>query len=234
MSGKFLVVVAIVLGAIVVLLLNSMISDYEKKANPPTRTFYRATADVAPGISVADAMADTRRLIVAEKNIPEGFAKAYPYAVDEFQMEYTNRRKIVRPIKAGEFLVQEHLEPLSGEDIRLSIPDGHEAVAIAVNAETSVSYLVAPGDVVDIVLVTTKTDPTTPGAATIEAKPIVTDVPVWAIDSLVGRKDGVPVRVRGTTYTTVTVTATHEDAMKILAAKQVGKLTLILKSKKPG
>ena len=43
-----------------------------------------------------------------------------------------------------------------------------------------------------------------------------------------------PVRVRGTTYTTVTVTASHEDAMKILAAKQSGKLTLILKSKKPG
>ena len=111
MSGKFLVVVAIVLGAIVVLLLNSMISDYEQKANPPTRTFYRATADIAPGITVADAMADSSRLLVAEKNIPEGFAKAYSYAVDEFQMEYTKKRKIVRPIKAGEFLVQEHLEP---------------------------------------------------------------------------------------------------------------------------
>jgi Flp pilus assembly protein CpaB len=233
-SGKFLVVVAVVLGAIVVLLLNSMISDYEKKANPPTRTFYRATADIAPGITVADAIADARRLIVAEKNIPEGFAKAYPYAVDDIQMEYTKKRRISRPIKAGEFLMQEHLDPLSAEDIRLSIPDGQEAVSIGVNAESSLGYLVAPGDVVDVVLVTTKTDPKTPGASTIEAKPIVTDAPVWAIDSLVGRKDGVPVRPRGTTYTTVTVTATHEDAMKILAAKQQGKLTLVLKSKKPG
>jgi pilus assembly protein CpaB len=233
-SGKFLVVVAIVLGAIVVVLLNSMISEYERKANPPTRTFYRATADVAPGITVADAMADASRLLVAEKNIPEGFAKAYPYAIDEFQMEYTRKRRISRPIKAGEFLVQEHLDPLSSEDIRLSIPEGHEAVAIGVNSETSVSYLVAPGDVVDVVLVSAKADPKVAGASVVEAKPIVTDVRVWAIDSLIGRKDGVPVRARGTTYSTVTVTASHEDAMKLLAAKQAGKLTLILKSKKPG
>ena len=234
MSGKFLVVVAIVLGAIVVVLLNSMISDYEKKANPPTRTFFRATADVAPGITVADAMADGNRLIVAEKNIPEGFAKAYPYAIDEFQMEYTRRRKIARPIKAGEFLVQEHLDPLSGEDIRLSIPEGQEAISIPVNAETSVSYIVAPGDVVDIILLTSHADPKAPGGTALEARPVVTDVRVWAIDSLVGRKDGVPIRARGTSYATVTITAPHEDAMKIVAAKQAGKLTLVLKSKKPG
>ena len=234
MSGKFLVIVAVVLGAIVVMMLNSAFSDYEKKANPPKRTFYRASADIPPGITVGEAISDQSRLLTAVPSIPEEFAKAYPYAIDEVSMEYTKARRIVRPLKLGEYLQQDHLESLSNADLRLSIPEGQEAVTIGVSAETSVGYLLGPGDVVDIVQTTQRQDPKAPGGSVVEAKPVVSDVRIYAVDSLIGRRDGVPIRPRGTSYATVTITASHEDAMKVLVAKVGGKLTLVLKAKKAG
>ena len=231
MSSKFLVVVAVVLGAIVVYLINTTIKGYEEKANPPTKTFYRASGDIAPGLSVGDALSDSKHLLVPERSLPESFARTMPSAVDDVQMEFTKGRRIERPMKAGEFLEQKHLDPISAADMRLAIPEGEALVTITVNAESSVGYLVAPGDVVDVVVVSTRTDPTVPGGTIIEAKTLLADVKVHAVDNLIGRRDGMPVKPRGSTYGTVTLSASPEDVMKVLAAKLTGKLSLVMKSK---
>ena len=230
MKGKFLVIVAVLIGVVVVVMLNSTWKGYEEKLNVPTRTFYRATVDVTPPMTVDQARG--LKLIVEEKGLPESFARSYPYAVDELQMGFLNKKRIERPIKGGEFLQQFHLEPMSADDIRLTIPAGHEVVSIPVTAESSLGYLISPGDLVDVVVVQLGADPKEPGKKTAEASTVVTDARVYAVDSLVGRADGVPVRPRGTAYGIVNVTLPHEQAMKVLAAKILGKLTLVLKSKK--
>src|SRR5436190_14477634 len=110
MKGKFLVLVAVIIGVVVVVMINSTWKGYEEKLNVPMRTFYRATADVMPPLTVDQAL--TQRLIVEEKSLPEAFARSYPYAVDEAQMNYQRRKRIERPMKSGEFLQQFHLEPM--------------------------------------------------------------------------------------------------------------------------
>lgn len=232
MSGKFLVVVAVVLGAIVVYLINGTIQGYEQKANPPTKTFYRASGDIAPGITVGDALSDSKKFLVAERSLPESFARTMPAAVDEVQMEFTKSRRIERPMKAGEFLEQKHLESVSSADMRLAIPEGEALVTISVTAETSVGYLVAPGDVVDVFVTSSHSDLKAAGGTVVEVKPLLTDVKVYAIDNLIGRRDGVAVKPRGSSYATVTISASPEDVMKVLAAKLNGKLSLVMKSKK--
>jgi Flp pilus assembly protein CpaB len=230
MKGKFLVIVAVALGVVVVMMLNSTIKGYEEKLNVPTRTFFRATADVTPPLTVDQAKA--QRLIVEEKGLPESFARAYPYAIDQVQMDYSGKKRIERPIKGGEFLQQYHLEPMSADDIRITIPTGHEVVSIPVTAETALGFLIGPGDIVDVVLITVGQDPKDATKKVAEANTVVSDARVYAVDALVGRADGVPVRPRGTQYGIVSVTLPHEQAMKLMASKSLGKLSLVLKSKR--
>lgn len=232
MKGKFLVVVAVLIGIVVVVMLNSTWKGYEEKLNVPMRTFYRATADVTPPLTVDQAM--TQRLIVEEKSLPESFARTYPYAVDELQMIYQKKKRIERPIKGGEFLQQYHLEPMSSDDIRLTIPAGHVVVSVPVTAESSLGFLISPGDLVDVLLVITTQDPKEPGGRAATAKVILSDARVYAVDSLVGRADGVPVKPRGTQYTIVNLDLPPDDALKLMASKALGKLSLVLKSKKQG
>jgi Flp pilus assembly protein CpaB len=230
MKGKFLVVVAVLIGIVVVVMLNSTWKGYEAKLNVPMRTFYRATTDVLPPMTVEDARA--KRLIVEEKSLPESFAASYPYAVDELQMIYQNKKRIERPLKSGEFLQQYHLEPMSADDIRLTIPAGHSVVSIPVTAESSLGFLVAPGDIVDVVLVTTHEDPKVPGGKVADTRVVVTDARVYSVDALVGRADGVPVKARGSQYGIVNVSLPPAEAMTLIGAKALGKLALVLKSKK--
>jgi Flp pilus assembly protein CpaB len=236
MKGKFLVVVAVLIGIVVVVMINSTWKGYEERLNVPTRTFYRATVDVPPTLTVDQAM--TQRYIV-EVTLPESFARTYPYAVDEVQMIYQRKKRIEQPIKGGEFLQQYHLEPMSSDDIRLTIPAGHLVVSVPVTAESSLGYLISPGDLVDVVLVSSVPDAKGPdskgpGGTHVEAKVLVSDARVYAVDALVGRADGVPVKPRGTAYGLVNLNLPPEEAMKLMAAKSMGKLSLILKSKKQG
>jgi Flp pilus assembly protein CpaB len=230
MKGKFLVIVAVLMGIVVVVMLNATWKGYEEKLNVPMRTFYRATADVTPPLTVDQAM--TQRLIVEQKSLPESFASTYPYAVDEVQMIFQRKKRIERPIKGGEFLQQYHLEPMSSEEIRLTITPGNMVVSVPVTAESSLGYMIAPGDIVDVVLVTSTEDAKIPGARNAEAKVIISDAKVFALDSLVGRADGVPVKPRGSQYGLVILDLPPDDAMRLMAAKTLGKLSLMLKSAK--
>lgn len=232
MRGKFLVIVAVALGALVVFMINSQFQAYEAKANPKTRKFWRATGDIAPGLTVDAVMQDNRRLLQPTTDLPEAFAMAYPDAVDDSRIDSVKDQVISRPLKAGEFLQMKDLAPLSAADMRASIPEGKVAVSISVSAQTSVGYLIAPGDVVDVYVTSTHQDPAAPGGVAVTATVAVGDLTVHAIDNIVARPDGVPVRPRGAAYQTVTVVATPEDAGKLIAALTRGKATLALKGKK--
>src|SRR5438128_5104190 len=99
-------------------MINSQFKSLEEKANPPRRNFYRATADVMPGMTVEEAADDAKRLLQTTTPLPEEFARAYPFAVSDVNFNIFRKRRIERPIKAGEFLQQSHLEPLSTAELQ--------------------------------------------------------------------------------------------------------------------
>jgi Flp pilus assembly protein CpaB len=229
-KGRMLIFVAILAGVAAVFLVNSRFSALESKANPPTRTFYRAAAGIAPGSSVADAMGDAQRLLAVEK-ISEDFARAHPDAVDESEIEFVKKRTIVRPVPAGEFLRLSHLEPVSGAEMRGRIPEGHQAIGIGVNQETSAGFLIAPGDVVDVYVAISRSDPTQPGGMVVEAKKVASGVTVFSTGTSLRLASGAPARPRGEPYSSVVVTAPPADVEAIIRARIIGKLTLVLTSK---
>jgi Flp pilus assembly protein CpaB len=230
MKGKMLVVIAIALGVVVVVLVNNKIKELEEQAHPPTRTFYRAAADISPGGTVKAALDDSH-LLQPVNTIPEVFAKGYPDAVDT-EIQWAKPMTISRPIRAGEFLMMQHLQPLSAADVKALIPAGQTAISFPVTQESSVGYQVSPGDLVDVYLMKTSNDPKIPGGVETKAVKVASDIAIWGVDGQIAQADGTFVRARGTQYSSITVTVPPEEVEKLLIARAQGKLTLTLKSKK--
>ncbi len=232
MKGKMLVIVAILLGVVVVFLVNARFKEYEDKATPVLKTFYKAAADIQPGVRVSTAL-DESHLLQPVKEIPEAFANANPDFVDT-EIEWAKKLTITRAIRAGDFLRMSHLQALSAAEVSAAIPDGKVLYNVKVDQQTSVGFLVGPGDVVDVYTVSTRPDPTQPGGVAVETPLVAADLLVFAVDGSMITKDGTRARPLGTPYTSVTFAVSHEEYAKLLVAAQRGKLSLTLKSKKQG
>jgi len=231
-KGKLLVIVAILLGVVVVFLVNARFKEYEDKATPVLKTFYKAAADIQPGVRVSTAL-DESHLLQPVKEIPESFANANPDFVDT-EIEWAKKLTITRAIRAGDYLRMSHLQALSAAEVSAAIPDGKVLYNVKVDQQAAVGYLVGPGDVVDVYTVSTKPDPTQPGGVAVETPLVAADLLVFAVDGSMITKDGTRARPLGTPYTSVTFAVSHEEYAKLLVAAQRGKLSLTLKSKKQG
>lgn len=229
MKGKMLVIVAILLGVVVVFLVNAGL----KKDPPPVlKTFYKAAADIQPGVRVSTAL-DESHLLQPVKEIPETFAAANPDFVDT-EIEWAKKLTITRAIRAGDYLRMSHLQALSAAEVSAAIPDGKVLYNVKVDQQAAVGYLVGPGDVVDVYTVSTKPDPTQPGGVAVETPLVAADLLVFAVDGSMITKDGTRARPLGTPYSSVTFAVSHDEYAKLLVAAQRGKLSLTLKSKKQG
>lgn len=232
MKGKLLVLVAMVLGVIVVFLVNSRFAEYEAKANPPKKKLYKAAADIQPGSTVQTALEESH-LLQPVTEVPESFANSNPDFVDT-EIEWARKLTITRAIRAGDFLRMSHLQALSSAEVAAAIPEGKKLYTVKVDQVTSVAYIVAPGDLVDVYAIWTRPDPAQPGGVAVETPIVAADVLVFAVDNSMISRDGTLARPRGTPYTSVTFAVAAEELEKLIAAAQRGKLSLTLKSKKPG
>ena len=232
MKGKALVVVAILLGVVVVVLINQRFSALEKKANPKMATLYEATADIMPGVNIGAARAG-RPPLLKEIKVPQSWADGYPDALDEVEMKQFGHRTIRRAVKAGEYLRMIHLQPVTPAEMRARLPEGHVAASITVSQETAVGFLVAPGDVVDVYLISVEADPQAEGGTVAKAKKVGQDLTVFAVDNILQRTDGVVIKPRGGSYQSVTIASTPQNIEKLIAARALGRLTLVLKGR-PG
>jgi len=233
-KGKMLVIVAILLGVVVVFLVNSRFKEYEDKANPVLKVLYKAAADIEPGVTTVQTALGEAKLLQPVKEVPASFANANPDFVDS-EIEWAKKLTITRAIRAGDFLRMSHLQALSSAEVVAAIPDGKVLYNIKVDQQTSVGYLVGPGDLVDVYAVSTKPDPGQPGGVAIESPLLASDLLVFAVDATMLTRDGTRARRPGTPYTSVTFAVTTAEHAKLLAAAQrSAKLSLTLKSKKQG
>ncbi len=232
MKGKMLVLVAMLLGVAVVFVVNARFAEYEEKANPPLKTLYKAAADIQPGSTVQAALEESH-LLQPVKEVPESFANSNPDFVDT-EIEWARKLTITRAIRAGDFLRMSHLQALSSAEVSATIPDGKKLYTVKVDQVTSVGYLVAPGDLVDVYAIWTRPDPAQPGGVAVETPLVSADVLVFAVDGSMVSRDGTLTRPRGSPYTSVTFALAPGELEKLIAAAQRGKLSLTLKSKKPG
>lgn len=231
MNSKLLLVVAALLGVLVVFLVNRKIGELEAKANPPTTTFYQARVDVKAGTNVQAAAAEG--YLQPVRGIPAAFSRAFPEAVDEDEFAMLAKAETVRrPLAAGEFLMQRHLEAVSDVEVLVAIPEGEIAFAFPVSSTGAVAYLVSAGDVVDIYRIAEAPDPTVPGGTTAKAMKVAEDIRVFAVDGKAVVREGAGGADRGRTYQSVTVTGPPSRIEALMVEATKGPLQMVLKSRR--
>lgn len=176
------------------------------------------------------------KLVVAKKDMPKGATLgpdslavrsvpkewAHSNAVTPEQFERIDRGALAYPAKRGEPLLWSQLEGDKVPTFSARVGSGRRAVTVPVDEISSISGLVEPGDRIDI-MVTVRRD------ARQLAFILLQSVPVLATGTKVEQgTDGREGARR--TFTTITLDVNAEQARQVIAAREIGKITALLRA----
>lgn len=155
---------------------------------------------------------------------PEGSLPATPVVQAEFRGALV-RRYVARgtPITRDDVL-----HPGERGFLAAVLQPGMRAISIGVDAVTGAGGLVAPGDLVDLVLVQNFNASEAPAARRVTAETVLTRVRVIAVDQLIAN-GGQAASTQGRVARTVTLEVTPEAAERVAVAEQLGRLALTVR-----
>ncbi|MFP4561207.1 MAG: Flp pilus assembly protein CpaB [Thiohalorhabdus sp.] len=215
--------VAVVIGAIAVWLLNTQLQPPEPEVvDAPaveTRPVVVVTEDLAAG-------EDLQELLVTTVDWPKDAVPEGAYADPEQLLDGEDPPTLTKEVRKGEPVLdykvagEGHLRGLAAK-----IPEGMRAMTIPVNEVRGVGGFVLPGDRVDVLHTTTagriREDKVT--------RILEQNLLVLGIDQEASKEEEEPVVVN-----TVTVQTTPEQAQRITLAESVGELSLALRNEGDG
>jgi pilus assembly protein CpaB len=176
------------------------------------------------------------KLVVAKKDMPKGATLgpdslavrnvprewAHSNAVTPEQFDRIDRGALAYPAKRGEPLLWSQLEGDKVPTFSARVGAGRRAVTVPVDEISSISGLVEPGDRIDI-MVTVRRE------ARQLAFILLQSVPVLATGTKVEQgNDGRDGSRR--TFTTITLDVNAEQARQVIAAREIGKVTALLRA----
>lgn len=109
-----------------------------------TVALFRATETVAAGQSLGHRLEEVT--LPGEKLFPNLLKEAPTVEM----RQYVASAPLKETVHAGQVVLYRHLETLADPGVPHQIPPGKRAIAIAVNASSSVAYLIEPEDWVDV------------------------------------------------------------------------------------
>jgi pilus assembly protein CpaB len=225
--------------AIVILLLAAGgLGGIAMRGTPPARMVEAATAPPPPP-AVARILAAARGLpsgtllnesdiaVVEVPNAPEHALLATSAAIAEFRGALV--RRFIPP--GAVFTREDLLHPGERGFLAAVLRQGHRAISIGVDAATGAGGLVAPGDLVDLVLVQSLNANEAPAARRVIAETVITNIRVIAIDQQItqgGQANSVVGQQR--VARTVTLEVTPEAAERVAVAEQLGRLAVTVRA----
>ncbi len=167
-----------------------------------------------PGGAAIDA--DT----VAVREIPRAWAHSGAITPDQYSR--AEGATLAHPAAAGEPILWAQLEGRRAPSFSARLHSGQRAVTVPVDEISSLSGMVEPGDRIDIVV-----------SARNETRnftfTLLQNVPVLATGSVaeIGTRNaqGQPL-----SYTTITLDTSPEDAKRVIAARELGRVTALLRA----
>lgn len=209
-----ILMVAIILGAVAAFLARSWLQSHSERADAD-QTVSIVVASRALTFGSPIAPDDVKEIPWPVKSKPQGSFANFP------ELAKDGRRIVISPFVRDEPIIA---SKVSGPNERASlstvIEKGKRAVTVAVDDVRGVAGFIFPGDFVDVVLTRTNN-----GIGPQDfAEVILQHVKVLAIDQMAGDR-----QERPTVAKAVTVEVSPEQALRILLATNVGKLSLILR-----
>jgi pilus assembly protein CpaB len=169
-------------------------------------------ADLARGTSLTSK-------VIAVRDVPAEWVPSNAITWDQF--ERIENQRLAHPAVRGEALLWSLLEAPRAPSFSSRLAAGRRAITVPVDDVNSISGMIEPGDRIDLLAAVRKDQRTVMFA-------LLQDVTVLATGARVGvDADGKDGR-RG--YTTLTLEAAADDAQRVLAAREVGKLSAVLRA----
>ncbi len=125
-----------------------------------------------------------------------------------------------------------HIDKLMDEnktELSLRVRTNHRAISISVSGSTGVSYLIKPGDFVDIIVYFSEKTEDSEIVRYDSAKAVLQNVEVLALDKLLNRDDQNSNSENIPSQYLVTLSVPAVDAEKVVLADNVGNVTLALR-----
>ncbi len=157
---------------------------------------------------------------VAVRSIPGEWA--HSGAITPQQFGRIEGAMLAYPAAAGEPILWAQLESEKAPSFSARLTQGRRAVTVPVDEISSLSGMVAPDDLIDIV-VSVKKDKSNFTFTLLQG------VPVLATGTRVSQEEK-DAEGRGRTFTTITLDTTPDDARRIIAAREVGRVTALLRA----
>ncbi|MCV2365035.1 Flp pilus assembly protein CpaB [Paucibacter sp. DJ1R-11] len=156
--------------------------------------------------------------LVAVREVPSDWA--HSNALTPAQFDRIEGQALAYPAVRGEMLMWSMLEGQRAPSFSTRLPNGRRAITVPVDEVNSISGLLQPGDRIDL-MVSAKKD----GKSYLF--PLLQNVAVLATGA-----QAVPDGKEGSksSFSTITLDAAPEDARRVLAAREVGKLAAMLRS----
>jgi pilus assembly protein CpaB len=208
-----ILMVAVILGAVAAFLARSWLQSHSEHADADQMASV-VVANQALAFGVPIAANDVREIAWPVKSMPQGAFANFA------ELTRDGRRIVLSPFVRDEPIIASKVTaPNQRASLSTVIERGKRAVTVAVDDVRGVAGFIFPGDFVDVVLTRTNS-----GGPQDFAEVILQHVKVLAIDQMAGER-----QERPTVAKAVTVEVSPEEALRILLATNIGRLSLILR-----
>lgn len=182
----------------------------------------RAQFETVPLVVASSALGKGTHLTeanVAIRPVPREWA--HSNAITPEQFERIGNAVLAYPVRVGEPILWAQLESDKAPTFSARLAPGRRAVTMPIDEVSSISGMVQPGDLIDLMLTIRR------GARDL-AFILQQSVPVLATGTQVEQSGTGEAGRRS--FTTLTLDTTPEDAKRVIAAREVGKLTALLRA----
>jgi len=203
---------AIVSGCSVYWYLEQKTTEIEKRNN----------IELIPRIVAAKILKPGSRLQpedLAVRDFPAGYISYDSFSLDE--LSRIIGKVVVSDVRPGEVLTRLHLSDQEPLELASKLDPGHRAITIPVDQINSISGLLKPNDKIDLYVSFDHLGKRLTAM-------LVENITVLATGQSLSTPEDLHAARNSAAFATVTLSATAEQAVKIVAARQDGKITAVL------
>jgi pilus assembly protein CpaB len=207
--------VALAIGGIAAFAANSFLSKQveaiEARGKGQMVNVVVAKADIARGVKLDNSN-------VAVRSVPREFAHSVAVTPDDFAR--IDGQPLAYPVKAGEMILWGLMETQRAPTFSARVEAGRRAMTVPVDEINSISGMLEPGDMIDLIITVSQGDKKL-------TFPLLQKVHVMATGQ---RSVDDPAGGPRKSYSTVTIDTTPLQAQNLIVARDVGKLTALLRN----
>lgn len=207
--------VALAIGALAALgargYLNKKLAEIDARARGKTVNAVVAKHELRKGEKISTET-------VAIRQIPVEFA--HSQAVQPEHFDRIDGQPLAYPVKSGEMILWGLLENKRTPTFSVRVKPGHRAITVPVDEINSISGLLEPGDIIDLMAAVDQQG----------RKHIFTLLQNVSVMATGQRAENDPKSGEKRTYSTVTLDTSPQEALNIIRAREAGKLTALLRN----